>query len=59
MTLREAKEIIKTCGIYSGISYLSEHHSQEDADAIREIIYRFLDNIPEDVYYRAFRKSVK
>lgn len=59
MTLKQAKQFVKENGVYAGISYITEGHAQEDTDALKEIIYRFLDNLSEDVYYRAVRKATK
>lgn len=59
MTLTEAKKFVRTVGVYSAIEYLSEAHTQEDTDAVKEIVFRVLDNLRDDIFYRAYRKGTK
>lgn len=59
MRLKEAKEFTKTYGLYGAISYLCEAHTQEDCEAIKEIVFRVLDNIPEKIFKKALNKGTK
>lgn len=57
MTLKEAKQNMKAYGIYDAIEDLRGYSDSADFDAVKEIIYRVLDNIPSEILTKAEKKA--
>ena len=56
MTLKEAKEYVKANGISDAIYLLADMDVDESGN-LREVLYDFMDALPEKTYYKALRKA--
>lgn len=58
MNKTESKKFIKNNGLYDAICRIAEWRYNETLD-LREIVYRVLDEIPEETLNKAIRKGTR